>query len=474
MSLFNYHNQGEMKIKHTTYDATHTRRSMVRRASDVSVKIKNYFSRRLSRRSYAGSSRRSATERPTTIWPGYETGTSVPVRRSEMTPYLTQKYQVKEAARREEKTIVSAHHSGNYLPLRSPKHRPADDTYPILRRKTKFFKEKPSTNSLEGPSYTEDGNQNMKKLLNLRQAMREGKMEQVVSPQHISRPERLSAPPQNFLHEFASTASAESSRGRTSSRHGPPLSYARHASPGRKSRSVSRVRDYIRASVDVLDERRKEVQSKFKAPLDHLHYPSFISRRTSVDSDESFFCKGENNEGQNANDQATLSSRHYDPTRDRTSSGAKTSPCYAPDYCKICKTYAMVGIQGLCEKCEVDSDYEDDIRPTPPLKDAKTLAMSKQPQTQHYFQVETNVRSLENVTDLATRPIFNPVPREAEQMKTQRRLEQWSAKYEGCNDAYAEERDTTPLVPRKNKIHSKVVSRDTHFYDFYDDVLGNH
>lgn len=462
-----------MKITHTTYDATHRRQSMARRASDASVRIKNYISSHLSRRLDTDSSHQDAGERPTTFWPRYETETSVPDDQSEMTPYLTQQHRVKKAARRDEKIIVNANHNSNYLPLKdTDRGAAADDARPTLRRKTKFVREKPSTNSTDCRPHTADGKENMHKLQKLRQAMREGKIEQAVPPnQRIRIDDRFA--------ETTSRISAEPSRGRSSSRDRPPQAF--YNSRGRKARSISRVGHYVRASVDLLDETRKEVQSKFKAPFENLNYPSFMSRRASSDSEESFFCRGEKTEEQNP---TTLNSRQYDPEEGRRLSGAGVSPwtSHKPDYCKICKTFAMVGIQGLCDKCEAnfnrrkaqnrdsDSEYEDDIRPTPPLKDAKTLAMRQQPQAQHYFQVETD--SLEDVTDMGSRPIFNPVPLEVEKSKTQKRVEQWSAKYE--NDvAYAEERDTAPLVSRKKMVHQRGGSRDTKFYNFYDDVLDN-
>lgn len=159
----------------------------------------------------------------------------------------------------------------------------------------------------------------------------------------------------------------------------------------------------------------------------------------------------------------------------------------------------MVGIQGLCERCEADfwlhktqnqnsaSDYEDDLRPTPPLKDAKTLSMRKQPHVQHCFGVETDsfedVRSTIALKDMGSRPIFNPVPMrqlsqkaqiegdENELADTQRSIERWSTRYEENDATYAEEKDTAPLLRRKGKGLKEAGSRDTNFYRFYHDVL---
>jgi hypothetical protein len=261
------------------------------------------------------------------------------------------------------------------------------------------------------------------------------------------------------------------------------------------------MRDYIRTSMDTMDEKRKEVQSKFRAPFEHLNYLSFSkARRASVDSDASFFCVGDGEQGSDTKGIHDLKPRHYDAAKERRLSGAGVSPWgnHAPSTCSHCKKFAMVGVQGLCEKCEADfylrkaqnnsdSDYEDDLRPTPPLKDANILSLRKQPRVQHYFQVETDsledVRSTIALKNTRSRPILNPVPvrqfsckaqiedDEDELTQTQRMVERWSTRYEENDAAYAEEKDTAPLLRRKEKGLNKTGMRDTNFYNFYDDVL---
>jgi hypothetical protein len=373
---------------------------------------------------------------------------------------------------------------------------------PTLRRKAKFVKENGNIKSIDSRRKTSDGGRQiqMEKLKKLRQAMREGRMEQVVPPPQQSQMKRRRAPPNPKI--LCSSRVSESSRGRSSSRHATP-SHTRHVSQHRRTKSSSRVKEYIRTSVEYIDEKRKEVQGKFKAPFEHLNYPSFpSSRRSSFSSEESFYCVGENKQAQKSNSQAIheLKARQYEATNERRLSGSGSSPWahHAPDNCKLCHTFGATGIQGLCQKCESDfyrrkaqeqnsdSEYEDDLRPTPPLKDAKILSMRKQPVTQHYFQVETE--SLEDVgetvalKDIASRPIFNPVPMRQFSQKaavfdnddigrtqTQKMVDQWSTRY-GDDVPYVEENDTAPLL-RRTKGFKKGSSRDTEFYGFYDDVL---
>jgi hypothetical protein len=135
----------------------------------------------------------------------------------------------------------------------------------------------------------------------------------------------------------------------------------------------------------------------------------------------------------------------------------------------------------------LQDEDEDDIKPTPPLKDAKTLSMRKKQELQHYFQVErdslANMRSTIVLKDMGSRPIFNPVPVRQFSQKAQvegdgdwlthgrKMVERWSTDLKDYGVAYAEERDTARLLRRGNNALEKAGSRDTNFYRFYDDVL---
>ena len=496
-----------MKIEHTTYNTARRRRSMARRASDASIRIKNYFSAQFSRLADAKDSRPRTAEGPATAWAQYRAHISAPIERSELTAYMTQQHLLDKIARRDEGLISSTNSSGRYLPLNDTYCSPVAEVArsPTLRRKAKFVKENGSIRSTDPHArlQTADDKIQMDKIKTLRQAMKEGRLEQVVPPRSL-RTEQQEALSPNRLAEPQSRPSAESSRGRSSSRHATP-SHTPHVSQHRRMKSSTKVKDYIRTSTDYIDEKRKEVQSKFKAPFEHLNYPSFpSSRRTSVSSDESFFCVGEQKQTQKSNRQAIheLKFRQQEASSQRRLSGFGVSAWahHAPDNCKLCQTFGATGIQGLCQKCEADfyhhkseeqnsdSEYEDDFRPTPPLKDAKILSMRKQQDTQHYFQVETDsledVRATVALKDIASRPIFNPVPvrqfshkavvvddDDFGRTQTQRMVERWSSKYEEDEAPYVEELDTAPLLRRKAKGLQKGSSRDTEFYGFYDDVL---
>jgi hypothetical protein len=481
-----------MKIEHVTYDQTHARRSRMRRASDAPIIIKNYISARFSRHLDVDL---SSTGKPTTFWPQFGKET-VGDQESEMTAYLIQHHRVEKATRKDEEITVDANHSGNYLPLRDTDRgvAPDDAPFPILRRKAKFIKEKQNIKSINSRPHTTDGKIDIQKLHKLQQAMKEGRLEQVVPSSQPSRTEgRLFLPPNRLQNRFADPSprvSAEFSRECSSSLHGTP-SLTRHSSRRGKTKSSSRVKDYIRTSVDTMDEKIKEVQSKFRAPFEYINYPSSTkARRASVDSDESFFCVGEGEQRANTQGIHDLKASQYNAANERRLSGAGISPWgnHAPSTCKQCKKFAMVGVQGLCEKCEADfylrkaqrqnsdSNYEDDLRPTPLLKDAKIL-----------FQVETDsledVRSTIALKDTGFRPTLNPVPLrqfsrkaqieddEDELTQTHRIVERWSTRYEENDAAYAAERDTAPLLRRKEKGLNKTGMRDTNFYNFYDDVL---
>jgi len=489
--MFNCHQEREMKIEHVTYDNTHAPRSRMRRASEATVRIKSYISKRLSRHADMETPIQNSAERPTILWPRFETFPDTP----EMTAYLTQQHRGEKAARKEGKTTISANHSGNYLPLKDEVAAADDAAYSLFRRKGKFVIEKKNIKSKSSRPQTVDGSPNMEKLYKLRQAITDGRMEQIIPSRHTLEGRR--APSRNRFADPNPRFLDENSRDCSSSRHSSPRS-----SQSGKTTS-SRVRDYIRTGADTLGEKRKEVQSKFRAPFEHIKYPSFSkARQSSTASDESFFCAGEN--GKQQIPSSNSKARRHDSAEDRRYSGIGTNPwsSHVPDTCKSCRKFAMVGIQGLCERCEADfwprraqnqysdSEYEDDLRPTPllqdedqdditptpPLKDAKTLSMRKKQEPQRYFQVETesldNVRSTIVLKDMGSRAIFNPVPvRQFSQKAQFEGDEDESTNFEDYGVTYAEERDVTRLLRREDNALEKAGSRDTNFYRFYDDVL---
>jgi hypothetical protein len=535
MSIFNGHQQDEMKIEHTTYDETHTRRrSILRRASDASEtlgKVKNYFSRHLSRHSGASISLQNPsprTERPVTQWPKPGTPFSLSEKPSEMTTYLKKQHCVEKAARKDERLIVSANNSGTYLPLKDTNNESeADDApFPALRRKPNFTrtsKGELTIKSTDSQQQNEDGKDNMEKLHKLRQAIKDGRLEQVIPPRKPSRMEGQLAPPQSRFVDHPPRVSGDSSRDHSLSQH-HSSSRQRDSSRSRKTKSSSsKFVDYLRISADILDEKRRDVQSKFQAPFEHLNYPSFsLSRKVSVtssNSTESFWCVGENTEEQKATTQA----RQQESRRVGRLNGVGLTPwtSHVPDDCNFCGKFGMIGPKGLCETCESeydrrrapglehtnrypDPEWEDEVRPTPPLKDRKPLSMRRGRDLQRLFHVDTN--NLDNerapvpLKDMGSRPIFNAAPsrkfsqeaqiedgdeekylnwktssQREEFEKTQSTFKRWSLSLENDDLEKGQEEDKMPLIEGKGKVRAKKnSSRDTNFYRFYDDVLEDH
>jgi hypothetical protein len=52
-------------------------------------------------------------------------------------------------------------------------------------------------------------------------------------------------------------------------------------------------------------------------------------------------------------------------------------------------------------------------------------------------------------------------------------FERWSTSFENEDRGMRKEGDKAPLIERMGKGKKKEVSRDTNFYYFYDDVLGD-
>jgi hypothetical protein len=454
-----------------------------------------------------------------------------------MTSYLTKQHRVDKAARKEEKLMVSANNSGSYRPLRDTVDRTEEyaESFPRLRRMPKFtdiVKERLNIKSAHSQQQNLEGEDSVKNLQKLRQDMKEGRLEQVVPPRQPSRTESRLAPPQDRFVDQPTRVSGESIRARSSSRH-RSSSHQRNSSRGRKTRSTSsKLADYIRTSADILDEKRRDVQSKFQAPFEHLNYPSFsLSQRVSVSSSksaESFWCIGEDTEEQKASTQAIhglKANQQKSAGRGRRLSGVGVNPWtnHVPDNCKHCGQFAMIGRQGLCEECEYrgrgrglgytnqypDSDIKDDIRPTPPLKDHKLLSMRRERDPQRVFQVGTRSSDDEKpppvpVKDMGSRPIFNPTPprqysqsarveeegddeeewylnwktssQRDEFEKTQSMFGRWSLNFENDDPGKKTEEGEAPLIEGKGRRNEKKkdLSRDTNFYGFYDDVLEDH
>lgn len=225
-------------------------------------------------------------------------------------------------------------------------------------RKAKKNTEKPSRASEPVPalcrtssppliltSRTTDSNKatlGVEELKAIRTMMRDGTIEKVVPP--------LSSPPPCYMpqmvHPPASLARARRSR---------PTSTLKSKS------SAKKLVEYFAVSADLLDERRRDFTGKLPATF----------RGLRSDSDEDFFCVGE--DGEDTDDPFVFD-------KDRRFSGPGTSPwtdtSSGPSSCRRCKILTY-GFRGLCARCALTpsssfDDYAEDFRPTPPLKDMKS------------------------------------------------------------------------------------------------------
>jgi hypothetical protein len=227
---------------------------------------------------------------------------------------------------------------------------------------------------------------------------------------------------------------------------------------------------------------------------------------SSSKSAESFWCVGEGVDEQKPNIQAILEFKARKPdsgVRDIRLSGVGITPWtnHVPDNCKYCGQFAMVGPQGLCEECEYrhkspdfehtnpdpDCEVEEEIRPTPPLKDRKTLSTKRKQDPQRVFQVcidssEYETRPAVPPKDIGSRPIFNPVPsrrlsqnvrlqdcdndeewylnwktssQQDEFEKTQNTFDHWSLNSETDDQGRGTENDKARLIDRNGKMEEK-------------------
>jgi hypothetical protein len=260
-----------------------------------------------------------------------------------------------------------------------------------------------------------------------------------------------------------------------------------------------------------------------------LNYPSFsLSRRVSSASSrstESFWCVGEATEELQSNTQAipALNVRQQESFgKNSRLRGVGTTPWanHVPENCKLCSKLAIAGLQELCETCESafkrsrapriergiqypESEWQDDIRPTPPLKDRKTLSMRREGDLQHHFQVDTDSADHKRpppapLKDMEYQPNFEPIPsrqfsetaqveddderylnwktsfQRDELEKTQSMFEHWSLSFENDDLGNGKEDDKVPSIKRRPKAKKEDLKRDTNFYRFYGDVLEDH
>ena len=381
-----------MKIQHVTYEASRSGRP-------TAQKFRDYFaspSNRLSFQEDEEGLLSAGAERPVTMWPRIGNQISPSDNLPEMTAYLTQKVHLERAARKQEKLVKSTNLSGNYLPLKDDKEKAenpaAAKLIPILRRKPKFaeiVKEKLGNRSSNTASkHASDREENLAKMQDLQRRIKSGKIERVVPPAQLLGQESCLAPPIPAHSPF----------------HDPSRLSSSSANSHQKPKSApSKFSEYIGTSADLLDETRRELAGKFRPPFEHLSYHSFsLTRKASISSassEDSFYCvdaapSRKRNEGRevdvNAKAVKALKNRQREHSLSGRVSGKGTNPWTSSprEPCRLCRKPGVRGVRGLCEECERDfmrpkttrfegdgKDDEDEIKPTPPLKDWKTLSM---------------------------------------------------------------------------------------------------
>jgi hypothetical protein len=527
----------EMIIQHTTYDECRGGRSASRRASaTITFKVKNYLSKRLSRHLDDHDhipllNTSTNTERAGTGWSYFGPSSPAPpplkqAQAPQMTSYLTQQHRIQKDIHREDKLMKDANSNGSYLPLNNKANK-----LPIIPRVNgKFVKNRRSRRPIEAEKRQEA---NIEKLQTLRTAIRDGKMEKVVPP-----PNGQLFPPNNPFRNPPSHPTKEDS---TSKQRGN----SRNKNSKSKFASKKVLATYISNTGEVLEE----IKEKLLPPFEHLNYPSFsLSRRASNSSDDSFYCIGEWEAEQEANTKAVKElkacyqeSDHYQERGGKTNSwifpGDDDNKKKKGKKCRLCRNLALDGDEGtgLCQECEReferpktrvfdlefntygDEEEEEEIKPTPPLKDKKIIAR-KNLRSRFYLEAEDMEmqemkppvpRKDEARKDVRSKPglerNFNTERKSSQRTKieeegyqyevysnqptTQKKVvvdektrgvfEKWGRAYGsgdfGNFDKREEYGSVAPLIEkarREKKKKRSAVSRRSSFYGFWDDVLG--
>ncbi|CZR57998.1 uncharacterized protein PAC_07888 [Phialocephala subalpina] len=525
----------ELVIEHITYDATHQPMNPYTPAStsaEMGSRISSSRRSQLRNSSEQVSSRapKSLAERQVTQWPSAD----LRVATADLATFVLQKEREERAVRKRGKIAAKANSSGRYLSLPDEKSSTATKVTPGLRRKEKFSEVVMaelnclSQEDEEHPLVAHDAN--MQRFEEIRRAIKEGKMERVVPPRTEAEKERL-APHRHSVTRPSSSRSAPATDTKPKAKAPKDRKPADH----RKNRSSgSKLAAYL--------EKGKEIQSKFPSPFSHLNYPSFsLSRKASVSSStSSFYCIGEDEEEQRSNNDAIKALKTRQNENRKRLSGDGTSPWAQPsnDKCRLCRKAGTQGVRGLCSECEKDllrpkttvglgisfPDSEEEIKPTPPLKDQKTLSIRKSNDRNYLLHVpdddddewederpitpikddirlaRVDAGSKPSISSVSPRIFsqraeieeeedsdaetvkrwnsgpFAPVPKESKNL-----FEKWSAVYQNGDYRQFQAEDRTPLIPTAQKrspgmqklspnAHQKSA-RDSSFYDFWGELL---
>jgi hypothetical protein len=454
-----------------------------------------------------------------------------------MTSYLTQQRRIQKNIHKEDKVIKNANSNGSYLPLNDKANK-----LPIIPRVNgKFVKNRWSRKSIEEEKRQET---NIEKLQSLRTAIRDGKMEKVVPP-----PNGVLFP---LTNPFRNPPPAESSHPTKEDSTIKPRGNSRNRNSKSKFTSKKVLATYVSNTGDVLDATRREIKERLLPPFEHLNHPSFsLSRRTSNSSDDSFYCIGEGEAEQEANTKAVRElkacyqeSDHYQEPH--ASGNEKTNSWIFPEddkKCRLCRNLDLDGDEGtgLCQECEREferpktrvfglaltnnknGEYEEEeeIKPTPPLKDKKIIARKDLKMRFHFEPEEMEMEEMKPAVprkdevnkfprkDVRSHPVlernFNPERKSSQRAKieeegyqyevysnqptkqkkvavdekTRNVFEKWGRAYGsgdfGNFDKREEHGEGIPLIEKRREGKRKrknAVGRRSSFYGFWDDVLG--
>ncbi|CZT02479.1 uncharacterized protein RCO7_06278 [Rhynchosporium graminicola] len=439
-------NSSTINIQHITHDKSLSSLPVVHKRLSASMKVRSFISRRISKNldsPYPNSHHERETEdRPTTSFPRFEarfdeSKSSLAESKSEMTGDLVQDHKRNKETKKQEKVLISANSSGSYLPLQSPTEE-ISSINPSTKLKGKETAHFPSMPSLKKSTFSnlvkrkpvpevnvsrnsEEKADGMAKIHNLRKAMQEGKLERVVPPPsaNISSGQNRRPPPRPphspFLDYISSTgspslsaSSQQISKLRTTPQTLSPRASSQSARPTARTKKTdsagSKIVSLIGTSADFLDETRREIKGEFRPPFDYLNYPSFSLGKKAVreddgddDSDESFFCFGDEEPGILGSGLGTatlVKSEDFRPkTRGKGSERGGSRDRgpgrgYEDEFtavlvvkkCKLCGLGIVASSRGLCGECETDilslkrnplatemestcsdSEYEDDL-----------------------------------------------------------------------------------------------------------------
>lgn len=583
------HPSTEMKIEHITYDEAQAQRP--RRREEVTEKIKIYISH-LScgsevqkmnssgtlkspwslRSPWTSNSTSSTPKTPKTPWDtrsqwspkewrqSLMLGTRTTVTAGPIEDGLENKKQHMKGLWKKEHTTMNTTtkdtqekkvvglRKKDQMPTRpaSPLTSTAEEVaaVPIKSRRVNFrelVKDKwtRASRALEAGNTQERG-PSMEKIQALRKKMAEGKMEKVIRPLTASSYEngrRLAPPPQtlprNVIYE---TRKADSIHSRSStSCKSNETSRSRCHSRNRKTKSSSStLASLLDSGAEALDSTRRELQEKFKPPLEHLSYHSFsLSRKASqseaASSVESFYCMGYQEDEQNANnrDIRELKRRQSGSSRVAVMDPKPWALEGGNRKCRLCGRKGVARMRNLCGDCEKDflqrreqsrsrtpqcrpthsneAGHDDEIKPVAPLRLILKTSQSEILRPSQFHEelggsddrspIPQKGRARRSDSSILRTPTAQPKPhrpssqyedidigaeemlRRLQKCPSEDEFERAQSCFKRWSQSHAstalEEKDREEGGPSTEVSENRKDNRDTGFYEFWDNLLGD-